>query len=154
MLIGDYNIDLLKFQQHDKTSEFLNTIFSHTFYPLITKPTRISDHSATLIDNIFCNDISKENICGLLNTDISDHMPFFSFLQSCSNEKHQIPIEKYERIINDQGLRYFREKIDNLDWTPVLLEQNPDTAYNLFRASIKTDYNEAFPIRLIKIKNN
>ena len=43
------------------------------FYPLINKPTRITDSSATLIDNIFTNVHNTETKSGIWITDISDH---------------------------------------------------------------------------------
>ena len=55
-LRGDFNIDLIKAHNHHKTEHFINTIFGMGFHPLITKPTRITSYSATLIDNIFKND--------------------------------------------------------------------------------------------------
>ena len=51
-LMGDFNIDLLKFQTHDKTNDFINCMITTGFLPVITKPSRITDHSATLIDHI------------------------------------------------------------------------------------------------------
>ena len=42
--MGDFN-------QH--INDFTNVMFSSTFYPLISRPTRISSTTATLIDNIF-----------------------------------------------------------------------------------------------------
>ena len=54
-LLGDFNFDLLKYQQHSSTSKFLDCMFSHSFLPLISQPTRITSHTATLIDNIFTN---------------------------------------------------------------------------------------------------
>ena len=54
-LLGDYNVDLLKFNKHQPTTDFINCMFSFSFLPLINRPTRITDNSATIIDNIFTN---------------------------------------------------------------------------------------------------
>ena len=51
-LMGDYNIDLLTTTQHNNL-RFMNILHSNAFYPHINKPTRISNTSQTLIDNIF-----------------------------------------------------------------------------------------------------
>ena len=50
---GDFNINLLNADSHKATGAFLHTMMSNGFYPVITKPTRINDLSATLIDNIY-----------------------------------------------------------------------------------------------------
>ena len=52
-LLGDFNINLLNSDQHIPSKEFIDTLFSHSFMPFITKPTRVTQKSATLIDNIF-----------------------------------------------------------------------------------------------------
>ena len=54
-MAGDFNVDLLRASEQGCTAEFINTMFSHSFFPAITKPTRITETSATVIDNIFCN---------------------------------------------------------------------------------------------------
>ena len=77
-LVGDYNINLLNYENHIPTSEFVDLMYSYTLFPLIRKPTRIQSNSATLIDNIFSN-ISLDGLYfnGILVTDVSDHYPVF-----------------------------------------------------------------------------
>src|ERR1700733_9091994 len=53
ILVGDYNIDLLKINEHRDTNSFYNCMTSHLLIPTITRPTRISPPSYTLIDNLF-----------------------------------------------------------------------------------------------------
>ena len=74
-LLGDFNFDLLKYQQHSSTSKFLDCMFSHSFLPLISQPTRITSHTATLIDKIFTNHLPHAAINGIFFADISDHLP-------------------------------------------------------------------------------
>ena len=57
-LLGDFNLDLLKSEIHNPTLDFLNSLFSYSFWPLITRPTRVTFSSAKLIDNIFTNNIA------------------------------------------------------------------------------------------------
>ena len=53
--MGDFNIDLLQFNKHSATHEFINNVFSQGFVPVTTKPTRIRHTSATLIAHIYTN---------------------------------------------------------------------------------------------------
>ena len=53
MILGDFNIDLLNYESHHLTEEYINTMNSLSFQPMITKPKRITDHYATLIGHIF-----------------------------------------------------------------------------------------------------
>ena len=76
-LMGDFNIDLLKIEENQHTNDILNHMFSSSFFPLISRPTRITSRSATLIDNIFVNSLEDNFTSGLLFTDLSDHLPIF-----------------------------------------------------------------------------
>ena len=72
-MCGDFNIDLLKHETHNNTKHFLDTMYSLGLYPLIDKPTRITDNSTTLIDNIFTNELRFNLTSGIMYNDISDH---------------------------------------------------------------------------------
>ena len=77
-LLGDFNVDLLKYKQHKVTNEFLDSLLSNMFLPHIVQPTRITSHLKTLIDNIFANHISQDIVfTGNLTATISDHLPQF-----------------------------------------------------------------------------
>ena len=54
-LLGDFNINLLNYNDHPLTNEFLDSLASKSVIPYILQPTRITDRSETLIDNIFSN---------------------------------------------------------------------------------------------------
>ena len=62
-LLGDFNVNLLN--EHNQTNEFLDSLASNSFIPLILQPTRITSHSTTLIDNIFSNVIDPDIISGI-----------------------------------------------------------------------------------------
>ena len=83
-------MNLLNADSHRPTSEFINSMLSGSFYPVINKPTRITEHSATIIDNIFCNFFNEKLFCGILYWDISDHLPIFmtSDLKIERKQKH------------------------------------------------------------------
>ena len=54
-LAGDFNINLLNTDKHVPTSDYLEMLYTYNMYPLINKPTRVKQNSASLIDNIFTN---------------------------------------------------------------------------------------------------
>ena len=78
-MVGDYSINLLNVDSHSLAADFNDTMYSSGLVPLITRPTRVTENSATLIDNIFTNKGVRydESIYGILVTDISDHYPIF-----------------------------------------------------------------------------
>ena len=69
-LLDDFNVNLLNYND-----EFLDSLASSSYIPYILQPTRITDHSETLIGNIFSNVISADTISGNLTATISDHLP-------------------------------------------------------------------------------
>ena len=76
-LLGNFNVDLWKYNKHALTNEFLDSLSSHMFLPHIIQQTRISTTSKTLIDNIFPNIHTPGSISGNLTASISDHLPQF-----------------------------------------------------------------------------
>ena len=58
-IMGDMNIDLLKCHSHQQTERCLDMIYSFDLLPVITKPTRITSHTATLIDHIYTNTVNR-----------------------------------------------------------------------------------------------
>ena len=79
-LMGDWNLNLIKHHCHKVTSDFLDLLYSGMFFPLITRPSRITANKASLIDNIFMNNPLCPSINGLFLNDISDHLPIFSLV--------------------------------------------------------------------------
>ena len=76
--MGDFNLDLLRHEQHAITGEFVELMFSHLLYNMITKPTRITSNTTSLIDNIFTNNVTCLSVNGLIVNDLSDHLSIFS----------------------------------------------------------------------------
>ena len=59
--LGDYNINILKYESHAQISQFVDVMSSNGVLPLITRPSRVTATSATSIDNIFTNNIGDIN---------------------------------------------------------------------------------------------
>ena len=71
---------------------------SLTYVHLFTRPTRVTADSATLIDNIFTNNINdfSHSTQGILVKDISDHYPVFHINKSIPSS--DIDMYIYKRI--------------------------------------------------------
>ena len=78
--MGDLNIDLVKYASDSNTGNFYDLLCSHSFRPLILQPSRVTSKTATLIDNIFINDISCPSQGSNITSCISDH--YFQFCQT------------------------------------------------------------------------
>lgn len=103
LISGDFNIDLLNPNHNKNTEDFIETMYSMGFYPMITKPSRITQHSSTLIDNIFYNDLEDTTTTGLLINDITDHLPVFAvFYTEKTIEEQEYYI--YKRIRTEESI--------------------------------------------------
>ena len=100
-LAGDYNLNILKINNNELCNEFFDLITSHSLLPRITLPTRISNASGTLIDNILCKaDFTiKPSTAGILLNKLSDHQPCFVLIDTTFARSHNPKfIRKYVQI--------------------------------------------------------
>ena len=90
VIIGtDQNLDFLKIDSDKNITQLLNAYISSSLIPTITRPTRITHTTATLIDNIFLKHNTNFDIhSGIIISDISDHMPIFCFYGNSSPAKN------------------------------------------------------------------
>ena len=97
-LLGDFNVNLLNYNDHNPTNEFLDSpVASNSFVPYILQPTRLTSHSKTCIDNIISNIISPEAISGNLTAAISDHLQFMIVPNVFSNPFQLIPCQLFSK---------------------------------------------------------
>ena len=153
ILAGDFNINLLHHCRHSETENFLNTMYAHKMLPMIKRPTRYGDCSATLIDNIFTNILGEHHISGIILDDLSDHLPIFFVSQDqqslINNGKKYITT--VSRTINDSTITDLSQKLQDLDWS-MLQDKDPDEAYNMFSDTFHHVYNEALPLQVKRFK--
>ena len=110
-LLGDFNINLLNYNDHQRTNYFLDSLACSSFIPYVLHPTRITGHSKTLIDNIFSNFISPEIISGNITATISDHLLQFSFVPNILSNPSTQKSNYYEK-----DLSKFKEENFILDY--------------------------------------
>ena len=79
-LLGDFNVNFLNYNEHNETTEVLDSLASNSFILLILQPTKITSHYNTLIDDIFSNVLDPDIISGNLTATISDHLPQFAII--------------------------------------------------------------------------
>ena len=117
VFLGDFNIALLNFDTSENASTFLDDLESNSLQPQILLPTRISNNSKTLIDNIFCNipnPLVKSAMSGNISSSISDHLPQFFILPEFFSKS---PPTKYNIISHDW------EKFNNQSFNNKILKK-------------------------------
>ena len=84
------------------------------FIPIITRPTRLTAHTATLIDNIFTNCLTQNITNGIIINDISDNPPIFASF----NEKfpYTKTLKANTRDYNDTNFNNFQSRLSQVNW--------------------------------------
>ena len=116
-LMGDFNIDLLNYETDRPTATFLDNMYSNSFVPYITLPTRITLRSKTLIDNIFFNNSYDSITSGNLITDISDHLAQFSITPNILENGPKS--RSYQRCYKNFNKENFENDLKNIKWETI-----------------------------------
>ena len=118
ILTGDFNINLLKHAKSPGVSKFLENLLSHNFMPQITLPTRITERTATLIDNILINSNVLNCISGNITTSISNHLPQFIVLDSLLGTSKDVDsFQILYRSFKNLNEANFSNDFDEINWT-------------------------------------
>jgi len=144
-LLGDFNINLLKHESHEPTARFLDTLSSFNQLPLISLPSRITNTSSTLIDNIFSNKNQELYDSGLIYCCMSDHLPVFNISSLGKIEQNKTPTTRKVREYSEENKANFRMLLDNIEWNGLFHEDDPKTAFDIFENNIDECFENSFP---------
>ena len=111
-------------------------------YPLIDKPTRITDFSATLIDNIFTNELHHNITSGILFNDISDHLPIFALCEFIVTGRIVNGFQ-YVRTVNEDTFASLSNALGQQSWENVLNTNDANQAYDTFLNTFTTIFKKA-----------
>ena len=147
-LMGDFNIDLLKYETCGYTQTLLQTMQSFSMVPVVDKPTRVYGNSATLIDNIFLNNPENNIVCGNIVSDTTDHFSQMCILTSqCktffSNNKTKVrdySAFKAKSFIND---------LQNINWNNISKLTDANQSFSWFCKCVNNIINKHASLRSI-----
>ena len=148
-LAGDFNFDLLKYEEHKDTETFLTTMYDQGMIPLITKPTRLTHDTYTLIDNIFTSEIYN-TIAGIVSVDLSDHEA--TFLIDRSSQVSSKESVTMCRSTNPKDLTLLAGKLKETDFSDVINSDIIDVAYNNFYTKVENIIDSTLPLKKLVIK--
>ena len=159
IIAGDFNLDLLNYERHLPTANYLDLITEHRFLPKIVRPTRIKKQSATLIDHILLKDNSLDLGCGIIDTEIAgnhgytDHFPTFIVLKTKTEKKNKK--ETFTKSFFTQA-GHIRRKEGLLaeDWTEVYSTDDPNKIFDLIESKYAKHYHQNKTIKHFKSGSN
>ena len=150
VIMGDMNIDLLKFKSNDKTNSYLDTLFSNGFLPLITKPTRVGPTSSTLIDHIYSNNKLVANISGVIINDVADHYGTFCTFPKRKQKHKQNTYTT--RLINEDTIEMFQNKLSMRNFDTIAEIPTVNECYEKFLELYIDVFDSSFPITTKRCK--
>lgn len=147
-IMGDFNIDLLKYSIDNNVSDFVNMLFSNYYLPLITRPTRITNTTATLLDNIITNQFNRPVQSGLFYCDISDHLPVFQLTELNNQSKNgKGNTDVYVRSVSKESITALKNDLGLFCWDSIYGMENVNEAYDYFESVLSGLYNKHFPLK-------
>ena len=121
-LCGDFNCDLLKYENTNNYRRFYDLLSSFAIFPMILLPTRVTKDSATIVDNIFTNNLSSPLQSGNIKTDISDHYSQFILVRNQKIDIKKITIYKRDystfsetSLREDVSIQNFNNQLDDVN---------------------------------------
>lgn len=150
VVIGtDQNINLLD-DNFQYSRLLLDSFYSAGMLPTITRPTRVTHNSATLIDNLYVMSNQLDHITsGIITLDISDHFPVFVLVGTKQTPKGK-PLEVKHRKIDDSAITNLKSLLLNTDWSylnHLLIDDQFDALVKMI-----TEYLDiCAPLKIVKI---
>lgn len=115
---------------------------------MITKPTRVTATTATLIDNIYTRFKHHDTmVSGVINADISDHFPVFILAGKATPKKKQKDKITYMPM-TENSIANIKTSLTNHDWE-LLHNMDLDTANNYFSAFLTQSLDRFAPERTV-----
>ena len=143
-LLGDFNIDLMHYNDHKPANEF-------SYLPNIIQPSRHTSYSRTLIDNIFSNVILKDIISGNITATISDHLPQFLISPNTFADPPSNKSNVFERDWSNFDQENFVLDYFDIDWSNILKldEKNVNLVTENFLDTINSVLNKYAPLKRV-----
>ena len=138
-------MDFLKSHVHGPTNDFIEEILDVGMLPTITRPTRITKSTATLIDNILIDHKRGEQYESyVIIDDISDHLPCLSIVKNMLINKHtKIKIES--RDTREKNIKNLKIKLSQVDWDNILNTQDVNVMTENFRTRLCEEIEKYCP---------
>lgn len=148
ILCGDVNVDgcIVDGLASKEFRMLCNVTSSFNLLPIVNWPTRVTDASATIIDNIFTN-IDCTEKCIVVDNIISDHRTILLQSNLLSSNKNQNQPFFYERrIFSESLMSRFLADLSNHNWNTLYFLDDIDKAFNSFFDIFHQKFNNHFPV--------
>ena len=151
-LLGDFNLNLLEYNKCSQVTEYIDLLFSFGLIQIISKPTRCTLNSATILDHIITNQQVPTYNSVILVTSLSDHFPV-TFMQK-TVVRASSPYYVESRNFSQQNLLSFGAALRSLNWDHVTCHEDSQLSYDSFFDTFNNLYEFYFPTVKSKFNRN
>ena len=160
VIVGDFNINLLKILEKDAFSKFYDDIVMNCFIPTITSPTRFSTLHRSIIDNVLCrlSESSLASTSGISIDQFSDHLPYFKRVNIMS-QKHNFNTFVNVSDYSHNNIIQLQQTLENSNIYNELdndhdLNNDPNENDNILKIHIKSAMEEAIPSKKVRFNKH
>ena len=135
------------------TRSYLEFCYTNSLEQLITRPTRVTDQSATLIDYILTNSPDKVSQSGVIDLGLSDHDLIYCTRKTSlpkSHKHNEIFVRSMKRYSSEKFLEILREIV----FPNYLIYTCVNDAYSDFIYRFVGAINFIAPSKMIRVKAN
>ena len=152
-ILGDFNLNLINYSTHPGTYEFVNNFQTYAYIPCINVPTRITERSQTLIDNIFVRCRSGITKAAVIYYDLSDHLPIVAVLKTKLTFKTK-KTTLLKRNFTDYALANFNEELSTPQlWDGLSCTSCTNAMFDSFHCTFSNCFEKHFPLLPISVKH-
>ena len=157
-IAGDINQDLINFDNDVDCQNLIDNAHNNGFVQIVSRPTRITENSATLIDHVYVDNIDSVLSCNI-TLDTSDHLATHTKLllgsssdTACRIVRHRETNKSDIRMFNEANNLKFSQLIEDENWAEITDDMDAQTAYDKFEEIYTGHYNTAYPLKSVRIR--
>ncbi len=144
IICGNINIDGLKIDNNENVNSFLNMILSNNVIPHIKLPTRITDHSISIIDHILLKESDK--LCKKITAGN------FILVSLHNRDSQRNSNRLMIRLYSEKNILKLKKFLSRSNWKVVLECLDASKALSEFMDTYNKSFQEAFPLVRLSCK--
>ena len=116
---------------------------------------QISEHSASLVDNILTTDIFNNSLKkGIIKSNVSDHFPIFFSIRVRKEKLQEGVIKTKKKVFTKRNITSFKEQLSVHHWRHIDFNGTVNEIYDTFFKTLTDIYDANFPIREYILKSS
>ena len=144
-ILGDMNLNLLKYSESKNIQYYLDQLQTVNCHNIIDKPTRVTMSSFSLIDHIYTNDLIHKLTPSIILSDISDHFPtFLSINTPVFETPKEVKFRDMKHFVPGRFLYELKESIASISEKVLKFETGNQSDYKTAVDNAFSDFHHSF----------